>query len=142
MKKLLKEHSLYILIFTLLELIFAVIAIIGFVYEDVIDLSGFSDVATLIENLYSQTWWGMILMSLSFSCILSITTIVYKKLDYYFISIGIWIMLAVIAINLNATLGSTLYTLILFIPIILIKIICYKQEKDKLNKKKLFKKKK
>lgn len=130
MKKLFKEHSPFIIIFTIIEIIIAVIAIIAFVYDDQTKALPFDDVRKLLQTIYSQTWWGLTLFSLGLSSILSVTSIIYKKLDYYFISIGLWIMLTILAINLNQKFTGILQTILLFIPIIIIKILCYQREKE------------
>lgn len=135
MKKLLKQHNPFIIIFTIIEIIISIIAILAFVYDDQTKALPLDDLRNLLQTLYSQTWWGLTLFTVGLSSILSLTSIIYKKLDYYFISICLWVMLTILALNLNQKMIGSLKTLLLFIPIIIIKILCYKREQEVLNKK-------
>lgn len=140
-KKLLKEHSPYLLFITLAEAIISIICTLAFVYSDrlsyseslVYDAIG---VEKLLETMYSSTWWALILFTLAFITICSIATIFYKKLDYLFIGILLWGLMLILAIDLTKPLLDVLMTLLLFIPIIIINIIAYKTEKQKINTKK------
>ena len=95
MKKIFNEHSPYLIILTGIEIIFAIFAILAFVYQDIISSSMLNDLALLLENLYSQTWWGLTLLTLSLIGILSLTSIIYKKQEYHFISICLWFVLLI-----------------------------------------------
>lgn len=133
MKKLFKEHSIYMLILTCLETILAIGIIIAFVYADSkISNNLFID-AKLLTTLYTQTWWGLILFTLAFISICNITSIVYKKMDYMFMSIMGWILMGVISINFTKSLADVGGALLIFIPIIIINIITYKREKEVLD---------
>lgn len=139
-KKLFKEHSIYILIVAFLETILSVICTISFVYTDTLSYENSIvfeslDIEKLLESIYSSTWWALILFLLFFIACMTITSIVYKKLDYFFISIIGWFEMLILAINLNDTLANLGTKLLLFIPIIIINIIAYREEKKKLNKK-------
>lgn len=135
MKKIFNEHSPYLIILTGIEIIFAIFAILAFVYQDVISSSMLNDVALLLENLYSQTWWGLTLLTLSLIGILSLTSIIYKKQEYHFISICLWFVLLIISININNSFKDILLNCCLFIPIIIINIIAYRKETNKLKTK-------
>ena len=61
------------------------------------------------------------------------------KIEYQFISLLGWIELFILSLNFTKPIGDILSTCALFIPIIIINIICYKKQADKLkllNKKK------
>lgn len=136
MKKLLKEHSPYLVFLCGFEILLTIVSILSFIYKDNVSIAWLSDLNLLISNLYSQTWWGLILLALGFISIFTLTSIIYKKLEYQFISTCIWVLISIIAINLNNSFGDILYTLMLYIPIIIINVIAYKQEYKKINKKK------
>ena len=139
MKKIFKEHSPYLLFLTLVETILSVVCIEAFVYSDTLNYSdslvyNAIGIEKLLESMYSSTWWALILFTLAFITICSITTLVYKKLDYLFMGILAWILMLILAINISKPLTDILVTLLLFIPIIIINIIAYKTEKTKLSK--------
>ena len=138
MKKIFKENSMYLIILTIAEIILSIISTLAFVYSDALSYSesviyqGIG-IDLLLQNLYSSTFWGLILVCIGIITIMSITTLVFKKMDYLFIGILGWIYLFVLSINLTKPIGEILSTCALFIPIIIINIICYVKEKHKLE---------
>lgn len=141
MKKLIKEHSPYLLFLTLAEIILSVVCIEAFVYSDTLNyddslIYNALGIEKLLETMYSSTWWALILFTLAFITICSITTIVYKKLDNLFMGILAWIIMLLLAINVGKPLTDILLVLVLFIPIMGINIIAYRTEKNKLEIKK------
>ena len=117
------------------QIVISIIATLALVYQDSNifgDTSLFEDAQKLISSVYSQSWWALILFSLSFASLLTITSLIYKKLEYEFLSIGCIVLMIIPSININGSLMDTLITLALFIPIIIIKIIGYKTEEKKL----------
>lgn len=137
-KTLFKEHSPYLLVLTFLEILLSIICTLAFVYSDSLTYSeslifNAIGVEKLLQTLYSSTWWALILLLLAFIAIFSLTSIVYKKLEYLFISICSWIVMFILAINLTKPVSDIISTFILFIPIIIINIIAYKTEKNKFS---------
>ena len=140
MKKILKSHSPDLLFLTLAEIILTFISIEAFVYYDSLTYSdsliyNAIGVEKLLESMYSSTFWALILFTIGFITICSITTIVYKKMDYLFMGIMGWIILLLLGINIGNPLKEIITVLLLFIPIIGINIIAYKTEKNKLESK-------
>lgn len=145
-KKLFKEHSFYLLFITLVEVILSITCTLAFVYTDRLSyedslIYNELGIEKLLENMYSSTWWALILFILAFIAICSITTICFKKLDYLFMGILSWILMFILAIDISNPLIDILITCLLFIPIILINIIAYRTEKKKINNIKPDKKK-
>lgn len=139
LKKLFKENSPYLVILTLAEVILSVVCTLAFVYSDTLsyaDSQIFSGlgIEKLLQSIYSSTWWALILLLLALIAILSIATIYLKKMDYHFISILLWGEMLVLAINLNNSLMNNLSIFLLFVPIIIINIIAFKDQKKKLDK--------
>ena len=117
------------------QIVISIIATLALVYQDSNifgDTSLFEDAQKLISSVYSQSWWALILFSLSFASLLTLTSLIYKKLEYEFLSIGCIVLMIIPSININGSLMDTLITLALFIPIIIIKIIGYKTEEKKI----------
>jgi uncharacterized membrane protein YhaH (DUF805 family) len=147
MKKLFKENSMYLIVLTIAEIILSIVSTLAFVYSDSLSYSDsvvYQGIGLdlLLQNLYSSTFWALILVVMSLIAILSVATLVFKKLDYLFIGICGWIYLFILSINLTKPIGDILSTCAMFIPIIIINIICYRKEKEKLetkNKKKVSK---
>ena len=141
MKKLFKEHSPYLLFLCVIEIIITIISIEAFVYSDSLNYSdsliySAIGIEKLLETMYSSTWWAFILFTLGFIAIMTLTSIVYKKLDYLFISIMGWILMLLLAINIGNPLKDIAAVILLFIPIIGLNIIAYRTEKEKLKRKK------
>lgn len=140
LKKLLKNNSPYLVFLTLAESILSIVCTIAFVYSDTLSYAD-SEIFTaigvekLLESMYSSTWWALILLLLALIAILSISTIYLKKMDYLFIGILLWVEMLILAINLNNSLLDNLSILALFIPIIIINIIAFKEQKKKLEDK-------
>ena len=140
LKKLFKDNSPYLVILSLLEVIISVVCTLAFVYSDTLsyaDSQIFSSIGVekLLESIYSSTWWALILLLLSLIAILSIATIYLKKMDYLFIGILLWGEMLILAINLNNSLIDNLSIMALFIPIIIINVITFKDQKKRLENK-------
>ena len=106
MKKIFKEHSPYLLFLCVMEIIITIISIEAFVYSDSLNYSdsliySAIGIEKLLETMYSSTWWAFILFTLGFITIMTLTSIVYKKLEYLFISIMGWILMLLLAINIG-----------------------------------------
>lgn len=137
-KKIIKENSIYLLLLVLAEAILSIVCTLSFVYSDSLNYEASIiyqslGVQTLLENLYSSTFWALILVMLAIIVIFSITSIVFKKMEYLFISILGWFELFILSINFNKPVGDILATCAMFIPIIIINIICYKKQAEKLK---------
>jgi len=135
MKKIFKENSKYLIILTIAEIILSIVSTMAFVYSDSLSYADSVvyegiGIDVLLQNLYSSTFWALILVCIALISIMSIATLVFKKMDYLFIGIMGWIYLFILSINLTKPIGDILSTCAMFIPIIIINIICYKKEKE------------
>lgn len=138
-KKLFKDHSPYLLILTLCEIILSIVCTLSFVYSDSLSYNdsliyNALGVEKLLETMYSSTFWALLLLILAFIAILNIASIKYKNLEYAFISICLWGLMFILSINLTKSLMDNLMTSLLFIPIIIINIVSYKTEQSKTKK--------
>ena len=135
MKKIIKENSKYLIILTIAEIILSIVSTMAFVYSDSLSYADSVvyegiGIDVLLQNLYSSTFWALILVCIALISIMSIATLVFKKMDYLFIGVMGWIYLFILSINLTKPIGDILSTCAMFIPIIIINIICYKKEKE------------
>ena len=135
MKKIFKKHSKLLLIITFLEIILSLYFLIYFGYMDRLNYiesstKTMSDLALLIQNMYTSTWWALIISFIILISSLTLTSIIFKKQEYHFISIILWIMLFILALDFTKSINYNLSNLLIFIPIILINILAYKNEKN------------
>ena len=91
---------------------------------------------TLIELLAVL----VILAILALITILSITTLVFKKLEYLFMGILLWGEMFILTLDFNKSPKDLFFSALLILPIIIINIIVYNKEKEKLTSKKTSKK--
>ena len=134
MKKIWKNNSTLLIIITILELILSTYFLIYFGYVDRLNYIEsqaitMSDLAILIQNMYTSTWWALIIVSIILISIFSLTSILYKKREFHFISILIWCMLFILALDFTKSFTYNLSNIAIFIPIILINIKAYFNQK-------------
>lgn len=135
MKKIWINNSKLLIIITLLETILSLYFLIYLGYVDRLNYIEnqniiISDLTLLIQNMYTSTWWGLIISFIVLISILTITSIIYKKQEYHFISILIWFMLFILALDFTKSFIYNLSSLLIFIPIILINIKAYFNQKN------------
>ena len=135
MKNLIKNNSKLLLIITLLETILSIYFLIYLGYVDRLNYIESStttlhDLTLLIQNMYTSTWWALIITLIILISIFTITSIIYKKNYLHFISILIWIMLFILAIDLTKSFKFNLSNAAIFIPIILLNIKAYFNQKN------------
>ncbi len=130
MKKL-KNNSKLLIILTVLESILSVYLLIFMSYQDKLSFKESSnDLTLLIQNMYTSTWWALIITMVIFISILTITSIIYKKQYLHFISILIWVALLILALDFTKKFMYNLSNLAIFVPIILINIKAYYNQKS------------
>lgn len=133
-----KKRSKLLFITTILESIFSVWALFYFNYIDRLSyqesvIKSQADLALLIENMFTSTWWALIILTLSLISIFSLVSFIYKDLKFLFVSILLWVILFILALNFKDNFTKILSTIMIFIPIISINIISYYNQK-KLDK--------
>ena len=130
MKKIWNNNSKLLIIITLFELVLSTYFLIYFGYVDRLNYiesqtTTMSDLALLIQNMYTSTWWALIIVSIMLISIFSLTSIIYKKREFHFISILIWFMLFILALDFTKSFTYNLSNIAIFIPIIFINIKAY-----------------
>ncbi len=134
MKKIWNSNSKLLIIITILELVLSTYFLIYFGYVDRLNYiesqtTTISDLALLIQNMYTSTWWALIIVSIILISIFSLTSILYKKREFHFISILIWCVLFILALDFTKSFTYNLSNIAIFIPIILINIKSYFNQK-------------
>lgn len=138
MKKLIKENSMYLIILTLVETIVSIVASISFIYTDSLTYSNSlliqaMGIEKLLETMYTSTWWALVLLLLFFVALFEVMTLLYRDLKYMTISIGCLIELCILSINLTRPLSDIFLNMLIFVPIFILTVIAYKNEKKKLE---------
>ena len=85
--------------------------------------------------MFTNTWWALIILTLCLITIFGIVTYIYKDLKFQFISIVLWFILLIIALNFKDNFLNNLSTIMVFVPIITLNIFSY------INQQKLIKSK-
>lgn len=134
MKKLFKENSKLLIIITFFEILLSLYFLIYFGYMDRLNYiesstKTMSDLALLIQNMYTSTWWALIISFVILISTLTLTSIIYKKQEYHFISIILFIMLFILALDFTKSFKYNLSNIMIFVPIIVFNIMAYKNQK-------------
>ena len=134
MKKIFKEHNKLLIIITFLEIILSLYFLIYFGYMDRLNYiesstKTMSDLALLIQNMYTSTWWALIISFVILISTLTLTSIIYKKQEYHFISIILFIMLFILALDFTKSFKYNLSNIMIFVPIIVFNIMAYRNQK-------------
>ena len=138
MKKLIKENSMYLIILTLVETIVSIVASISFIYTDSLTYSNSlliqaMGIEKLLETMYTSTWWALVLLLLFFVALFEVMTLLYRDLKYMTISIGCLIELCILSINLTRPISDIFLNMLIFVPIFILTVIAYKNEKKKIE---------
>ena len=138
MKKILKNNSKLLLIISLLELLLGIYFLIYFNYMDRLNYIEASKLNTsnltlLIQNMYTSTFWALIICMIILISIFTLTSIIYKKKHLHFISILIWCMLFILSLDFTKTFIFNLSNIAIFLPIILFNILAYNNQKKLIN---------
>ena len=135
MKKIWDNNSKLLIIVCLLEIILSIYFLIYFGYMDRLNYiesstKTISDLALLIQNMYTSTWWALIISFIIIISTFTLTSIIYKKNELHFIAIILWIMLFILALDFTKSISYNLSNIAIFIPIIIINILAYKNQKS------------
>lgn len=140
-KLFLKNRSKLMLILTVLEICLALWILLAFNYSNGLnyaDTLNYSEdnLTLLFESMYTSTWYGLIILSANLISICSLISAIYLKKEFHFLSISLWCILLLIALDFNTTLKANMATMAIFIPIILLNIVAYFNQKKLSESKK------
>ena len=130
MKKIWRENSKLLIIICALELLLAIYFLMYFNYMDRLNYIESSNLiidnlALLIQNMYTSTFWALIICMIILLSIFTLTSIIYKKNYLHFISILIWIMLCLLSLDFTKSYIYNLSNIAIIGPIILLNIKAY-----------------
>ena len=135
MNKLFNKRSKLLFIITILESLLSLWYLCYFNYIDRLNyqesiITKTKDLALFLENMYTSTFWGTLIIILSLISIFSLIAFIYKDNKFQLISCLLWIILLILAINIKDTIINNISTLCIFIPIITINFIAFKNQKN------------
>lgn len=141
MKKIFQDRSKLMLCLTILEIILAVWILIAFSYSDRLTYAeameyNQDNLSLLLESMYTSTWYALIILTANLISIFSLVSTIFKKQEFHFVSISLWCVLMILAVDLNLNFMSNLSVLAIFIPIIILNIVAYFNQKKILENKK------
>lgn len=132
-----QNRSKILFIIVLLEGIFSLWFLSYFNYLDRLSYkesinSSTADLALLVQNMYTSTWWALIILVFCLITIFSLTSFIFREIKPLFIALGLWVVLLILAINVKDSFINNLAVIGIFIPIYVANIIAYlKQSKMK-----------
>ena len=129
-----KKRSKVLMTVVCLEVILSIWSLFYFNYLDRLTYSESivntpSDLAILIQNMYTNSWWALIILTVCLSTIFSLGALIYRELKFQFMAIMLWFVLFILAIDYKASFGGLVSTVSIFTPIITVNIIAYFEQK-------------
>lgn len=137
-KKIFDKRSKLLFIITTLEIILSVWYLSYFNYLDRLNYmesaNSTKDLALLLQNMFTSTFWGLLILIICLISIFTLIAFIYKDLKFQLISILLWFILLILSINIKDTFMNNLSNLCIFIPIIAINILAFRNQKSILKK--------
>lgn len=138
-KNLFKERSKLLFIITTLELILSIWFLSYFNYLDRLNYSDAlttktENLALLLQNMFTSTWWGLLILVICLISIFTLIAFIYKDQKFHLAAILLWIILLILSINIKDTFINNLSSILIFLPIIVINILGFKNQKSILKK--------
>ena len=132
-----KNRSRFLILTVSLQSILSLWAIIYFNYLNRLTFSESilynpTDLAVMIHDLYAENWWSLIILAVCLATIFSLVALVYKDLKFQFMAICMWVILFLLALDVNDTIMRSLTAIMLFAPVFALNVYSYFDQK-KLN---------
>ena len=96
-----------------------------------------ADLALLIQNMFTSTWWALIILTLSLIAIFGVISFIYTDLKFQLGSILLWFILFILALDVKDSLVNIFSTSMIFIPLIFLNILAYYNQKKIIEKSKI-----
>lgn len=138
MKRIFKKRSKLLGLLTIGDNLLALFLLCYFNYLDRLNyaesvIHTTNDLALLIQNMYTSTWWALIILSICLIAAFKLVGFYYRDLKFILISSYLWVVLLILAINIRDSFMNNISALALFIPIIIFNFAAYINQK-KLNR--------
>lgn len=131
----LKQRSKVLFIVVIMQSLLSVWSLFYFNYIDRLNyqesiLNNTHNLALLIQNMFTSSWWALIILTFCMISIFSAVCLIYKDIKFQFISTSLWVVLFILAINFKDTLLNNISLVAIFIPIITVSIISYINQRN------------
>mgnify|MGYP004465790381 CR=1 FL=1 len=138
MKRIFKKRSKLLGLLTIGDNLLALFLLCYFNYLDRLNyaesvIHTTNDLALLIQNMYTSTWWALIILSICLIAAFKLVGFYYRDLKFILISSYLWVVLLILAINIKDSFMNNISALAIFIPIIIFNFAAYINQK-KLNR--------
>ncbi len=130
-----KDRSKLLFLITILEVILSTWFLLYFNYLDRLNYSESvtnktKDLALLLQNMFTSSWWGLLILVICFISIFTLISFIYKDIKFHLIAILLWVILLILSINIKESLSYNISNLCIFIPIIAINIVAFQNQKN------------
>jgi glucan phosphoethanolaminetransferase (alkaline phosphatase superfamily) len=138
MKRIFKKRSKLLGLLTIGDNLLALFLLCYFNYLDRLNyaesvIHTTNDLALLIQNMYTSTWWALIILSICLIAAFKLVGFYYRDLKFILISSYLWVLLLILAINIKDNFMNNISVFAIFIPIIIFNFAAYINQK-KLNR--------
>lgn len=135
-----RERSKLLFVSVCIESILSIWALFYFNYLDRLSyqeslLNTSADLALLIENMFTSTWWALIILVFCLIAIFGLVSFIYKDLKFQFMSIILWFILFILALDFKDRILNILSTVMVFTPVIILNIFSYFNHSKKIKSK-------
>ena len=86
-----------------------------------------------LDRLNTSSWWALIVLTICLISIFSLVSFIYRDLKFQFMSISLMIILFILGLNFKDSFLNNISVICLFIPVILLNILCYFKQKKILH---------
>ncbi len=129
-----KNRSKLLLVSVILNSLFSIWILFYFNYLDRLNYSeslinDTAGLALLIQNMFTSTWWALVILTFVFITIFSLVSFIYKDIKFQFISICLWFVLLIISFNFKESFLNNLSAFSILLPFIILNIVSYFNQK-------------
>lgn len=130
-----KERSKLLFILTIFEILLSIWYLSYFNYLDrlnyyeSINLEK-NSLALLLQNMFTSTFWGLLIILIALSAISSLIALLYKDEKFELISSLIWCIVLILSFDLHSTFKDNISNILIIGPIVLFSFIAFFKQKS------------
>ena len=130
-----KERSKLLFILTIFEILLSIWYLSYFNYLDrlnyyeSINLEK-NSLALLLQNMFTSTFWGLLIILIALSAIASLIALLYKDEKFELISSLIWCIVLILSFDLHSTFKDNISNILIIGPIVLFSFIAFFKQKS------------
>jgi len=130
-----KERSKLLFILTIFEILLSIWYLSYFNYLD--RLNYYENInlekdslALLLQNMFTSTFWGLLIILIALSAISSLIALLYKDEKFELISSLIWCIVLILSFDLHSTFKDNISNILIIGPIVLFSFIAFFKQKS------------